>query len=275
MKKILLTLVLSLIVIGSFSQSAIRGFPRHRNVMFEGNSLSDFSSNSTLAHQFYVPINVFNGVTGTYHPLVFSCFAISGRTQTQINASITTNISPIAKRNDVIIDWEGTNDLYTNALSAADAYTNLLTYISTVKGYGAVVIVGTVLARDYVSDPADLMTRVDSYNSLVRSGASTYGYTVCDLAADPLFDTRADASNTTYYNADKIHQTTAGQDRVITLMTATLSTVLASLAKEEIPTPYNSDSNDWDRVFVIISILGAGYYATRKAIEEPEYKIAA
>jgi hypothetical protein len=272
MKKIFLTLLAVLIAVLSFSQSAIRGIPRHRNLIFEGNSLSNFNSNSSVLNNFYVPNGIYNNQTPTYHPLAFTSFAISGRNQTQINASITTNIAPLCKKNDVIFLWEGTNDLNTNALSAAAAYANVVTYVQTVQGYGAVVIIGTVMARDFTGDAADLMTRIDSYNSLVRSGASTYSYTVCDIAADPLFDTRADASNATYYNADKLHQTTAGQDRVITLASATVSTVLASLAKEETPIPY---SDDWRKAFMIISIIGTGYYVGKKLIKEPEYRIAA
>jgi hypothetical protein len=273
MKKILLSVLLCLVVAFTFSQSAIRGFPRQRNIIFEGNSLSNFNSNSSVLNNHYVPRGIYDNQTGTYHPLAFTSFAISGRNQTQINASITSNIAPLCKKNDVIFLWEGTNDLNTNALSAAAAYANVVTYIQTVQGYGAVVIVGTVLARDFTGDAADLMTRIDSYNALVRSGAATYGYTVCDLAADPLFDTRADASNATYYNGDKLHQTTAGQDRVITLASTTMGTVLASLAKEEMQIQ-NIYNDDWNKIFILISIGAVGYHLSKKK-EDPEYRIAA
>lgn len=198
---------------------------RQRKLIFEGNSLSAFAVNSSFANGYYIPQAVYTNVKATHLPLVYTCLAISGRNQTQINTDIETNIRPIAAPGDIIVLWEGTNDMYTNGLSGAVAYANLVTYINTVKTYGARVVVCTVIARDYALDRADLMTDVDSYNNLVRSNASSLGITVCDLAADPLFDTRADASNGTYYNGDKIHQATAGQDQMITLMTTTLNLI--------------------------------------------------
>lgn len=269
MKKLILFLILA-VSLASFGQGSY-GVYRQKNIIFEGNSLSNYAVNSGALFGHYVPLGVYNNLTATFHPLVFTSFAISGRNQTQINASITTNITPLAKLHDLIIVWEGTNDCYTNGLSGQAAYDNLATYITTVKGYGATVIVCTVIARDYVSDPADLMTRIGDYNTLVRSNAATLGFTVCDLAADPLFDARADASNATYYNADKIHQATAGQDRVITLLTATATTVLS--AETTTMPPDNNDNNYWNQILIIISIAGVGYYLIKE--KEPEYKIAA
>jgi len=204
-----------------------KGIPRQRNIIFEGNSLFNYMSNAGGLFGFYIPQGVYNNVKGSY-VLAYTSFAISGRNQTQINSSISTNIAPLVKFKDVIIVWEGTNDLYTNGLSGQAAYDNLTTYVNMVRAYGAIVIVCTVIARDGATDSADLMTRIGDYNTLVRNNAGSLGITVCDLAADPLFDTRADASNATYYNADKIHQTTAGQDRVITLLSTTTTSVLAA-----------------------------------------------
>lgn len=203
------------------------GIPLQRNIIFEGNSLFNRQTGGATDGGQYIPVTVYNNVRATY-PLAYQSRAISGRNQSQINAAITTNIAPFAKRNDVMVIWEGTNDLYTNGVTGQQAYDNLMTYVTTVRGYGAKVVVCTVIARDYALDPADLMDRIAAYNTLIRNNTSNFD-AVCDLAADPVFDTRADASNTTYYNADKIHQAQGGQDQVVTLLTATLIALLATL----------------------------------------------
>jgi hypothetical protein len=198
---------------------------KQRNIIFEGNSLSNFSSNASALFGYYIPITCYNN-SKTGYSLAFSCFAVSGETQTTINSLITTNITPRAKYGDIIIIWEGTNDLRTNSLSGAQGYANLITYVNTVKGYGCKVIVCTITARDLAGDDADLMTRIGDYNTLVRNNSSLFD-AICDLGADSHFDARSDCSNTTYYNADKLHMTTAGQDVVIGLLSPVITTVLA------------------------------------------------
>lgn len=200
-------------------------FPQS-NIFFEGNSLTALDNNSTAVGGQYLAQKVYSNIIATKSRIAMTSFAVSGRTQTMINASIATNITPNLKAGDYIVLWEGTNDMGVNALSAADAFANVVTYVNAVKALGAIVIVGTVAARDMTGDAGDLMTRIDAYNVLVRAGASTYGYTVADIAASTLFDTRADASNATYYKADKIHMATAGQDAAALIFSNTITPLL-------------------------------------------------
>lgn len=172
----------------------------------------------------FIPVSVYDAVRSG-RTLAYTSLALAGRTQTQINAALGTNISPRARYNDVVVLWEGTNDMYLNDLSGADAYANLVTYRNAVIALGAKLVVCTVIARDYVDDDPDLMDRIDAYNVLVRNNSGLFT-AVCDLAANAAFDTRADASNTTYYNADKIHQAQGGQDLVITLLTPVVEGIL-------------------------------------------------
>lgn len=194
-------------------------------IIFEGNSLSNYGLGPVL-NGYYIPLYVYNNVY-SIKPLVFNSFAISGQNQTQINDSIAKKIAPIIHHGDYIVLWEGTNDMYTNGLTGAQAFNNMLTYANYVVSRGVKLIVCTVIARDYALDPADLMdTRIPAYNTLVRDSAAKYGYNVCDLAASTLFDARADASNGTYYNADKIHITQRGSDSVAVLIKRKLITIL-------------------------------------------------
>jgi hypothetical protein len=122
--------------------------------------------------------------------------------------------------------WEGTNDIYANSLTGAQAWAKVVTYISAVVATGAQLVICTIIARDYSGEPAGVMdTEIPAYNTLVRANTAL-GYTVCDLAADSHFDARADASNTTYYNADKLHLALTGQNLVATLLTAHITPLL-------------------------------------------------
>lgn len=195
-------------------------------IFFEGNSLTALSSNSDVVGDQHVARTAYETIIQSKSKIAMFSFAVSGRTQTLINASFSTNISPMLRPNDIVFNWEGTNDLSVNALSASAAFANLVTHCNNVKAIGGRFVVGTVAARDYAGDAGDLMTRIDAYNVLVRANSSTYGYTICDIAANANFATRAATANTTYYKADKLHMTTAGQDLVASLISTSLLTIL-------------------------------------------------
>lgn len=193
-----------------------------RKIIFEGNSLFNLGPNtSSVQNGHYIPSTVYAGLTGRI--FAYTSLAISARTQTQINTDVSTAIIPIVRPNDIIVLWEGTNDINLNALTAAQAYSNLTTYASTVRALGAKLVVCTVIARDQVGDPGDLMTRIDSYNALIRASSGTFDV-ICDLAADASFDTRADASSSDY-TADKLHLATTGQAKVVALLITSINTL--------------------------------------------------
>jgi hypothetical protein len=199
-----------------------------RKIFFEGNSLFNYDANSTPINQsFYVPQGIYNGRTYS-SGLAYQCYAVGGQQQTTINSNLSVNIIPFIRQGDVIFLWEGTNDLNIGGLTGLQAYNNVLTYANAVIPLGVKLIVGTVLARDKTTDAADLMTRIGDYNTLLRNNAASVGYTVCDFAADTHFDERADASNATYYNADKVHLIQAGYDIIISMGITTLNAILNS-----------------------------------------------
>lgn len=201
-----------------------KGIPRQRQIFFEGNSLFARATGGSVDNGHFIPVSIYDAVRSG-RTLAYRSLAIAGRTQTQINSSLSTNILPHARYNDVIVLWEGTNDMYVNDLSGAAAYANLVTYRDAVVALGAKLVVCTVIARDYVDDDADLMDRIDAYNALVMANSSLFT-AVCALHQDAAFNARADASNLTYYNADKIHQAQGGQDLVVTLLTPVVSGIL-------------------------------------------------
>lgn len=201
-----------------------------RTIFFEGNSLFALKSISATPTTGdyggeYITSTVYaNFISG--RQLNYCSLALEARNGTQILASAPTAIVPFIKANDIIVYWEGTNDMYTNSLTGAQAWANVTSYLTLVQQYAPKIIICTVIARDYSLDPAGLMnTEIPAYNTLVRNNTSL-GYTLCDLANDPLFDARADASNATYYCGDKLHLITAGQNQIITLIQNIITSII-------------------------------------------------
>jgi len=195
-----------------------------RKVLWLGNSLSNLDSNANAVNGQYVPITTYNSLTKS--KLSLFSYAVSGYTQTTINSLLGSNIGVMLNAKDIIVNWEGTNDMGINNLSGAAAFANLVTACQYVTSRGGIFVVGTVAARDMSGDAVDLMDRIDAYNVLVRANNGTYGYYIADIAANVNFATRAAASNLTYYKADKIHMATAGQNLCATIFQSTIQPLL-------------------------------------------------
>jgi hypothetical protein len=198
----------------------------HKKLIFQGNSLFDTNVNHTINGLKYVTLGIYD-VIRAIEAINFFDYSISGQDQTQINALIATKITPMVTPGDIVVIWEGTNDLaHDNGLSGAGAYANLVTFCNAVQALGGKLIVCTAIARDNAIDAADLMDRIDDYNILIRANQSTICDALCDLGGNAVFDTRADASNLTYYTADKLHLAQGGQDLVISLVSTSIQTLL-------------------------------------------------
>lgn len=201
---------------------------QQRKLWFEGNSLLNLKAGSGATTVDYggkyIPISCYNNLLSNV--LALNSLAVESRTGTQILASAPTAIVPYLRQGDIVVYWEGINDMYLNSLTGAQAWANVTSYLALVKTTTAKVIICTAIARDFTLDPASLMdTNIPAYNTLIRNNTSL-GYTVCDLAANALFDTRADASNATYYQADKVHLQTAGSDVIHPLITTAITAIL-------------------------------------------------
>jgi hypothetical protein len=182
------------------------------------------SGGSLVTNGHYIPITVYNNVR-VGRALRMTSYAVNSRTQTLINNDIGTNILPYIRPGDAIDLWEGTNDFFVNGLTSAQAYANFLTYARTVRSKGAKLMVCSIIARNWATDPPDMMTRIGEYNTLLRDNPSEYDI-LCDLALEPEFDQIGDTANGTYYLADELHQAVGGQNLVITRKTTSLNTLL-------------------------------------------------
>jgi hypothetical protein len=205
----------------------VGGTSGQKRIFFEGNSLTNLAAlttTPTLAeyNANYVAVSVYNTLKGSYN-LCYQSYAISGQTGTQI-LSASASI-PFLKKGDVVIYWEGTNDIYVNGLTGQQAFDNVSPFVALVLAKGAKIIVCTALARDFSLDNGTVLSRIGDYNTLIRANTSL-GYTLCDLGANTLFDDRADCSNSTYYVPDKLHLKTAGSDIQVTSIVSSITSIL-------------------------------------------------
>lgn len=200
--------------------------PNNKKLFFQGNSLLDTNLNHTINNLKYVTYTLYNNIRGSYPGLALVEYSISGQDQVQINALMTQQFtSALVYQNSVVVIWEGTNNLsHYPSKTGAEAFADLQSFITHVSQFTSKIIVCTTIARDLSGDPADLMTRIDDYNVLVRANYS--GNNLCDLALNANFWPRSAASNTTYYDTDKLHLVQTGQDLVISLLTTAVQNVL-------------------------------------------------
>jgi len=111
--------------------------------------------------------------------------------------------SPNAGQNVYSI-FGGTNDIATNN-TPTFTYGQILKAVQTAKLAGLRPFVWTMLDRQ------SLQTGKNALNTLIRSGAVVNGYYLVDGAQNALLGADGASTNTTYFQADLIHPTAAGQ----------------------------------------------------------------
>lgn len=172
-------------------------------------------------------------VYGNFYPstkLALGSYAIAGRQCHTMESEKVTNFSRYGV-GDVVVYWEITNECDVQGTSAADCFTQIQQFSDYVRSRGMKFVFMTALARDKAGDAADLLTRIQATNQLVRNAGSSIYDAICDCGADSRFNSRGNetttgCSDTTYYSTDKIHITPAAGSIIITMLNSTLSAVL-------------------------------------------------
>ena len=104
----------------------------------------------------------------------------------------------------------GTNDLGLGAVSAATLESRVQTFITNRTNAGfSEIYIGTITKRDDASWSAGKETERTTYNTWVRAQSGTLFTGVVDLDAQSAF---SNASDTTYYDTDKLHWKQAARD---------------------------------------------------------------
>jgi len=150
-----------------------------------------------------------------------------GYTSAQSLADMSTQVVP------VISSWSsnpkqvkarvyslmtGTNDI-EQSVPTATTYANIQSICADVTGAGASMILLTILPASTVNE-----TNRQALNSLIRGGGSC-SYIIADVGNDATIGQAGQWSNTTYYQADGLHPTAAGD----TIIAGYLKTALQSL----------------------------------------------
>jgi lysophospholipase L1-like esterase len=148
-------------------------------------------------------------------------WGITGITISAINGSEPNRVAPrctsvLGPANALV--FAGTNDFSdVSGLTPATVFSNLAGEVQTLKTAGCRVFVGTMLSRN------GLDTLKDSYDALILMQAKSVGADgVVDFAANPLLGADGASTNSTWFNSDDTHPTTAGQG----LLASALSNVL-------------------------------------------------
>ena len=167
-------------------------------VVFDGNSMTDglYSTYPTKVVATIGWLNVNIGVSGQTTQGML----------TRAAAYVDAEYDAVAHSLNVVVAWEGTNDLKLGA-TAQEAYDNLVTYCQGRRAVGFKVVILTLLPRQDSGLPVDYETSRVTVNTNIRANWSTFSDALADVDDDVRLQ---DPTNTTYFNADKVHLVAAG-----------------------------------------------------------------
>ena len=137
-------------------------------------------------------------------------FGIGGQTTPQMITGAPTEIDPLYSANNtdnIVVCWEGTNDIVVNSASAVTAYNNLVTYCQARRTAGFKVVILTILPRNSGgAQPTFDADRLAANASIVANWA-TFADALADVAADSRIGNAP--PNGTYFT-DGTHLNSAG-----------------------------------------------------------------
>lgn len=172
-------------------------------VVCDGNSLTQGVGETEYPEQLATLLgagwNLTNRGRGSYS---------TGMMNIDAEARIDALWSATAAKN-VCVAWEISNDLFFNGTNLS-AERRFRDYVMRRRAKGWYVVVPTVLPRTGASTPAGFETARGVLNTWLLAGSSGAN-AVVDLTGNANL---SDSTNTTYFNADKVHLTTAGAAEV-------------------------------------------------------------
>lgn len=118
-------------------------------------------------------------------------------------------------QNNILVVWIGTNDMAVDGTDGVPLEADLAAYCAARRNNGWKVIVLTAIDRQNAGLPGDFQTQRAAFNAAVVSNWAAYADALVDVAADTRLD---DATDTTYFAADKIHLNATGYGVVADLI---------------------------------------------------------
>jgi lysophospholipase L1-like esterase len=143
---------------------------------------------------------------------VVSNFGVTSRTTTQMLRTMQYQERLFYRpgSTDIAVVWEITNDIDLGSpVSAATGYQNVIDACTMLRGAGYKVVVCNCVNRGDTNIAASQAT----INANIAANWATFADAFVDLAGRANL---SDPNNATYFNADKIHLTTAGYGEVAT-----------------------------------------------------------
>ena len=184
-----------------------------RQIFFIGNSLSDLSAGNLIGGRRF-PQTCYSSLrTSGMSVVPYQCYAVNGYSTTDMLADFPTFLRPYLREGDMVVLWELTVDISAEGKNAQQAYNDYVSLSDSIHAYDAYVIVLDMIARDNSGDPAWMEARRDSVNDLVWNDNTHFDKKI-PIGQTPKFNEESDCTNTTYYNADKLHLTDVGYDSV-------------------------------------------------------------
>lgn len=203
---------------------------RERRIFFEGDSLSEQGENPAINFNYRMPTTAYNSLTGV-KPAMFAYAQSGSQIESGTAKSIIDRVSVItemAQANDIAVIFAGTNDISVGGRTASQVYTDLVTWATTMRNAGLKVVAVTMIAKNRAADPdpaAIELIRLD-YNALILGESLFVFDAYADAGALTEFNSVADCSNATYYNADKVHLTNTGYDLVAGVVATAIQSLL-------------------------------------------------
>lgn len=191
------------------------------HLIFDGNSLTVGQGGSPYSSL----ITPFLNTDYTYSLVNYG---VGGQTTSAMLEDANTQVdttSNISREKNVVVCWEGINDIYFGA-TATQAYNNLVSYCTSRRAYGFKVVIVTLTPRQNTNTPSFQETRRLEVNSLIRSNWTTFADALADVAADNRLGDYDDCLNTTYYTADKVHMNNTGYTIVAQIVASAVNTLI-------------------------------------------------
>jgi lysophospholipase L1-like esterase len=189
----------------------------------DGNSLTQ-SRNGAVAMPDYVQAQL-----GSPPRLAFINAGESGHTTPQMLTTALTLVDPLYRSSgvNVLMAWEGANDLYFGA-SADAAFAHLREYGAARRHAGFSVFLLTLLPREDMGVPATYERDRQTVNAALRASWPDFATGLIDVAADPIFASPSVVSEGIYISPiDLVHLTDAGSLAIAKIVVAAVRPTLA------------------------------------------------
>lgn len=186
----------------------VRNLNPYGVILFDGDSRTNAKS---------YPFEAFGASAKTY--MGFKHLGTTGAGLSTLTTNAPANVDPwIHGSNNICVIWAGVNDSANTAQQIHDA---IKTYCLARRAAGWRVLVCTEIDAQDAGRLANGWTvKYQALNTLLKADYADFADAIADLGANANLQ---DATNTTYFNADKLHLTTAGYTVVAGIVGAALT----------------------------------------------------